>query len=130
MNDDITIPLIAVDDQLRSVFSEKTLQMSARGGMNITEQLPAHSCRLRHSAAGYCSDWHVAGDPTLIVIQQGVLRIYLRDNSYKDFKAGDCFIAQDYLPEGIAFSEQHGHRAEVLGEQDLYAAHLKLANSV
>jgi len=128
MKDKLTIPLITIDADRISIFSEKTVRLSARGGMNISDQLPTLSCRLRSSAASYSSDWHVAGDPTLIIIQQGTLRVYLQDTSYKDFSAGDQFIAQDALPEGVTFdSKQHGHRAEVIGSQDLQAVHVKLA---
>ena len=131
MSEGLNITLITIDDNLHSVFSEKTLSLSARGGMNITDQLPTLSCRLRTSAADYSSDWHLAGDPTLIIIQQGCLRIHLRNNSFKDFNPGDHFVAQDKLPAGITFdSALHGHKAEVIGEKSLQAVHVKLATSL
>ena len=42
-------------------------------------------------------------------------------------KAGDKFIAGDYMREGIEFSETlHGHQAEVIGTDTLKAVHIKL----
>jgi hypothetical protein len=81
------------------------------------------------SHPGYASDWHVAGDPTLILIRSGILRIGLRDDSYRDFVAGDVFIAQDRLPTNTDFNNSiHGHTAKVIGEHQLFALHLKLSS--
>ncbi len=100
-------------------------------GMLLTERIDAQNFRLRESSPGYCSAWHVAGDPTLIAIQQGVLRIILRDGSHRDFQSGDILIAQDHLPEGVLFDPgQHGHKAEVLGKKTLKAVHIKLSERV
>jgi hypothetical protein len=71
----------------------------------------------------------LSGDPTLIIIQKGILRISLQNGIYKDFKSGDMFIAADNLPENIVFDPKiHGHRAEVLGDETLLAVHIKLAD--
>lgn len=95
--------------------------------MLLTPQIPAVNLRLRQSPPGYSSDWHVAGDPTLIVIQQGCLRIGLRNGEYRDFAAGERFIAEDYLPASIEFdSSRHGHQAQVLGNTPFEAVHIKL----
>ncbi len=64
------------------------------------------------SYLGYFGDWHVAGDPTLIIIRLGILRSVVRDKSYRDLVAGDIFIAQDRLPDNIVFNKNvHGHKA-------------------
>jgi len=109
-----------------SFFEEIPFTLDQRGGMWISGQQQALNFRYRKSAVGYTSDWHVAGDPTLIIISQGTLRLYLRDGSQKDFSAGDHFIARDYLTPGSTFSTTHGHRAEVIGNQELHALHIKL----
>ena len=95
----LTLTQITVDEHFTSIFSDQEYPQIIRGGMLLTEQISALNLRLRESEVGYASDWHVAGDPTLILVQQGVLRILLRDGSAKDFSAGDAFIAQDYLPK-------------------------------
>ena len=127
MSDLFTLPIVTVDNDLVSIFSEQQYPSHQRGGMRLTEQIATANLRLRKSASGYSSDWHVAGDPTLIIIQQGVLRIILRNGEQRDFVAGDAFIAKDYLPDGIEFdTDKHGHRAEVIGHKALQATHIKL----
>lgn len=128
MKKTITIPTITVNQGFVSIFGEELYPQHTRGGMVLTDRIEAQNLRLRESAPGYQTDWHVAGDPTLIIIQQGVLRISLRDGSYKDFSTGAAFIARDYLPKELDFDpEIHGHRAEVLGTETFKAVHIKLA---
>lgn len=123
----ISIPTISVNEDFVTVFSEEAFPQHVRGGMNLTERIDAQNLRIRTSKAGYESDWHVAGDPTLIVIQRGILKITLRNGEHKDFSAGHMFIAKDYLPKHMPFdSEKHGHCAKVLGNETLLAVHIKL----
>ena len=110
-----------------SEFKEISFKKSDRNGMLLSERIPAQNFRLRESMPGYCTDWHLSGDPTLIIIQKGILRISLQSGIYKDFKSGDMFIAADNLPENIVFDPNiHGHRAEVIGDEPLLALHIKL----
>jgi hypothetical protein len=112
-----------------SYFNEITFKKNDRNGMLLTDKIPAQNFRLRESMPGYFTDWHLSGDPTLIIIQKGILRISLQNGIYKDFKSGDMFIAADNLPENIVFDPNiHGHRAEVLGDETLLAVHIKLAD--
>ena len=128
-NSQLNIPLLTVDDRQNSMFSEHIFEQADRGGMLLTDRINAQNFRLRQSEPGYEADWHMAGDPTLIAIQAGTLRIILRDGSHQDFKAGDMFIAADNLPEGMAFdAEKHGHQAKVVGDETLRAVHIKLGS--
>ena len=118
---------ICCDQSYISIFSENSFEKTARNGMLISDRIPAQNFRIRESMPGYCTDWHLAGDPTLIIIQKGILRISLQNGIYKDFKSGDMFIAADNLPENIVFDPNiHGHRAEVIGDEPLLALHIKL----
>ena len=95
----------------------------------LSHRIDAQNFRLRESEPGYETDWHLAGDPTLIIIRQGILRITLRNGSYLDFNAGDLFIAADNLPEDLVFDDKkHGHKAMVMGEETLQAVHIKLGS--
>jgi len=128
MSSEFTITTITVDENQRSVFTSESYPASWRSNMLLSEQVPALNFRWRTSDAGYSSSWHVAGDPTLIIVLSGVLRIILRDESYRDFKAGERFIAKDFLPSDCTFDNvAHGHRAEVLGDCSLEAIHIKLS---
>ena len=128
MPDLFSIDTIEVNEEGISVFSETDYPKEIRGGMHLTPRIDALNLRLRTSEPGYKTDWHLAGDPTLIIIQQGTLRIGLQNGETRDYKAGDAFIAKDQLPEAITFDPQkHGHRAEVIGHEVLKAVHIKLS---
>ncbi len=111
-----------------SVFKDITYSVDDYNGLFITDRIDALNFRHRMSKPGYFSSWHVAGDATLIIIRSGILRITLRNGDYRDFIAGDMFIAQDHLQENELFDEKiHGHTAELIGDETLLAVHLKLA---
>lgn len=123
----LEVSVITVDEAYRSVFRRHNLSLEIRGGMTLTNRIDALNFRLRESTPGYCSSWHVAGDPTMIAVQQGCLRIRLRNGDYHDFEAGDVFIAMDYLPAEVNFDDAvHGHMAETRGDQLFKAVHIKL----
>lgn len=121
------LPTITVNGDFVTIFEEEAFPQHTRGGMILTERIEAQNLRLRESAPGYQTDWHVAGDPTLIIIQQGSLRICLQNGDFRDFSKGEAFIAKDYLPAHINFDPAvHGHKAEVRGTDSLMAVHIKL----
>jgi hypothetical protein len=126
---DMVIPVLCNAQNGISRFIEKHYSLTDFNGLFISARQDALNFRHRMSQPGYFSDWHVAGDPTLIIIRAGVLRIGLRDQGFYDFAAGDMFIAQDKLPDNIEFDRQmHGHTAALVGDQGLLAVHLKLAS--
>lgn len=111
-----------------SFFSDIVYSLTDYNGLFITDRQDALNFRHRMSEPGYFSAWHIAGDPTLIIVRTGTLRITLRNGEYRDFSAGDMFIAQDRLQVGEVFDDQiHGHTAELVGDQSLFAVHIKLA---
>lgn len=112
-----------------SFFNDMAYSVEDYNGLFITDRIEAHNFRHRISQPGYISSWHVAGDPTLIIIRSGTLRITLRSGEYRDFSAGDLFVAEDRLQINEAFDDLvHGHRAELIGDQTLMAVHIKLAS--
>ena len=127
--DSFRIPAISTNEVHISVFSEKSFDQEVRGGMLLSGRIDAQNFRLRQSEPGYETGWHLAGDPTLIIVRAGILRIELRDGRYRDFQAGDLFVAADNLPVGISFdADIHGHKARVMGDQRLEAVHIKLSS--
>ena len=104
MNTHFKIPTITVNEDYISIFSEESFPEEVKGGMLLTERINAQNFRLRESKASYKADWHIAGDATLIIVQKGVLRITLQNKSYRDFKAGEMFIAKDDLPSDVSFN--------------------------
>ena len=110
-----------------SVFSSREIVLSGTPERMLSEQQSALNFRLRTSDKRYASDWHTAGDPTLLVILQGRIELALRDGSVAELGKGEMFVAEDYVVDGVKFCERHGHKARVIGDQDLLALHLKLA---
>ncbi len=125
---EITVTCVKNNGQDASFFAEENITLTGTEARQLSEQIGAINFRLRQSPCEYASDWHVAGDRTLLIILSGSVRITLRDGNYKDFAPGEMFIADDYLAEGIAFSDiAHGHCAEAIGVEPLKALHLKLS---
>jgi hypothetical protein len=122
-----TLPTLITDKHGTSVWTHHDWPIEQRGGMLLSPRIDCSSLRLRRSEPGYQADWHVAGDPTLIVIRSGRVRLILRDGSERAFGAGDAFIAADVVPDGQNFDPAlHGHRAEIAGDEPLEAIHIKL----
>ncbi|MBL1433374.1 MAG: hypothetical protein COC09_06405 [Gammaproteobacteria bacterium] len=122
------ITTIDIDEKGVSVFGETIHELDDRNGMFLSGPINALNFRLRKSHESYEADWHVAGDPTLLLIMAGTVRISLRNGDYRDFSVGDLFIAKDKLLAGGEFDcTRHGHRAEVIGGAPLSVVHIKLA---
>ncbi|MFT6033081.1 MAG: hypothetical protein ACI854_001614 [Arenicella sp.] len=109
-----------------SAFSVRSIELEGSSNWSLSAQQAALNFRLRSSLAPYQSDWHVAGDPTLLIILNGVIEIELRDGTAREFSAGDLFVAEDYLIDGMLFDYRHGHRARIIGQAELQAVHIKL----
>ncbi len=121
------IPTITNDGIGASSFSSRDIELKGEPIRQLSEQQNCVNFRLRRSTPDFLSDFHVAGDPTLLVILNGTVRIELRDGGILDFSAGDMFVAEDYLRAGVKFdSSVHGHRSEVIGGDVLEVLHLKL----
>lgn len=121
------LPVLMNGASGQSVWSERNWPTEPRGGLVLTPRIGCSSLRLRTSKPGYVSDWHVAGDATLIIVQRGGLGLELRDASTREFLPGEAFIAADRLDDGQAFDDTlHGHRARVISDENLEAVHIKL----
>ena len=121
------IPSVSNDGGNASYFDTHEIELSGEAPWMLSDQQAALNFRLRSSEAGYQSDWHVAGDPTLLIILDGIIEIELRSGESKKFSKGDMFVASDYLDGGVGFDNTLGHRAQVVGARTLQALHMKLA---
>jgi len=123
----ISIVCITNNGESASYFDQCDFTLSGNLQRQLSEQISAVNFRLRSSPTDYASDWHIAHDPTLLIILSGCMQIELRNGQQKQFRAGEMFIAQDYLVDGLRFdNELHGHRANVVGVEELKVLHLKL----
>ncbi len=127
MNQPFIIPTITTNENGISIFSTIDFSVQQRGGLFLTDQIGSKNFRLRKSDVGYETDFHLAGDATFIIIQKGSLKIELQNGDFKIFNPGDCFIAEDNLPEHIPYDIRvHGHKASVTSDEALQAIHIKL----
>ena len=122
----VNIDMITIDDDGRSIFAQIQHPLTDHNGMFISERQQSLNFRHRLSNAGYKSDWHTAGDPTLIIIMKGQITLELRSGEKKTFIAGQQFIAADYLLEDLEDESITGHRAYIEGREALQAVHIKL----
>lgn len=121
------ITSVTNNGQGSSFFSSRDVVLNGDEERMLSDQIPALNFRLRSSSSSYTSDWHVAGDPTLLVMLAGTIRIHLRNGDFRDFSEGQMFIAEDYLaPDTLFDNVLHGHRAEVVGGHEISVLHLKL----
>ncbi len=124
----MSIVSLSNDGYGASVFSTTNIDLTGEESRRLSEQIGAVNFRLRSSSADYASGFHVAGDPTLLIILSGTMVIRLPNGESQSFSAGDMFIAEDYLADGVEFEQgKHGHMAEIAGDQPLNAIHLKLS---
>ena len=126
-HDQYTLPTLVTSKDGKTVWTQRNWDKEIRGGMNLSPRIDCTSLRLRTSEPDYTADWHVAADPTLIVVRHGQIKLILRDASDRVFGPGDAFIAADHVPDGQTFDPTlHGHRAEVVGNEPFEAIHVKL----
>ncbi len=124
----LSVPTVRNDGEGPSFFSQREIQLSGDDWRRLSDRIPAENFRLRTSSPDYHSAFHVAGDPTLLIILSGVVSIELRNGERRDFSAGELFVAEDYLLQNQEFDQmKHGHKAKVISDEPLVALHLKLS---
>lgn len=121
------LPTISNDGHGASYFGHRDIELNGNITRQLSDQISAVNFRLRQSES-YSSAYHVAGDPTLLIVLTGTMRIELPNGEAREFTQGDLYIAEDYLEAGVTFDETlHGHRAQMIGDIPYRAVHIKLA---
>ena len=121
------VTTITNDGQGPSFFSSREIELNGDITRQLSDQIDAVNFRLRRSE-NYSAGFHVAGDPTLLIVLAGTMRITLPSGESCDFTQGDMYIAEDYLAAGVAFETGlHGHSAKTIGDVPYSAVHLKLS---
>jgi len=122
------IVCITNDGKNTSYFDKRNFDLNGNSHRMLSEQISAVNFRLRTSDTSYASDWHVAGDPTLLIVLSGCIQIELRNGETKQFSRGEMFIAEDFLANEVDYNENiHGHKAKALSGDKLEVLHLKLS---
>ncbi len=123
----IEVPSITSDGYGASYFSHREFELRGDQHRCLSEQIPALNFRLRTSPVGYVSEFHVAGDPTLLIILRGAFVVRLRSGDERVYSAGEMFVAEDFIAREVAQDDEvHGHQGLVTGSLALEALHLKL----
>lgn len=123
----MSLPTISNDGKGASFFDTREVTLNGDLTRQLSDQIPSINFRLRRSE-NYGSDYHVAGDPTLLIVLSGTIRIELPSGETREFSQGDLYVAEDYLDTGIKFKQGlHGHRAEMVGNTPYKAVHIKLS---
>ena len=65
----LNVPILCNVKTERSYFTEQQYCINDYNGLFISPRQPALNFRHRIREPGYFSDWHMAGDPTLIMIR-------------------------------------------------------------
>ena len=90
MNNDNTVQTttsvvcITSDGDNPSYFDQRDIELSGDQQRVLSEQIQALNFRLRESPSSYVSGWHVANDPTLLIILSGSISIELRNGKIKN----------------------------------------------
>ena len=122
----MTLPTISNDGKGASFFGSREITLEGELMRQLSDQITAVNFRLRHSE-NYSSDYHVAGDPTLLIVLSGTIKIELPTGETREFSQGDLYVAEDYLEADVKLKKGvHGHRAEMIGDTPYKAVHIKL----
>ena len=86
----------------------------------LSKLFPSAGYQLRHSPAGFRSQWHCTPHPQWVFILEGEMEIGLRDGATRVFRPGEHFFSADTLPEGATFDTGvHGHWSAQRGARAL-----------
>ena len=115
------------DHDGRARFREQAIGLSEGTPKALLSPLrPSGGMQLRHSPAGFASDFHCTGAPQWVFILSGAMEIGLQDGSSRVFLPGSHFYSADMLPAGATFDPaQHGHRSRQLGSESLVTAFVR-----
>jgi hypothetical protein len=92
----------------------------------LSEVFSSSGYQLRHSPAGFRSQWHCTPKPQWVFILGGEMEIGLQDGSSRLFKPGEHFFSADTLPDGATFDPKvHGHWSAQRGASPLVTLFVK-----
>jgi hypothetical protein len=91
----------------------------------LSEIMDSHGHQLRHSPAGFHSEFHCTKEPQYVFILQGQMKITLRNDTYKIFEPGQHFYSNDVCPIGQEISDIYGHKSENVSDVPLITLFIK-----
>ncbi len=119
--------ILYTDTDGRARFREQAIALTeGKPQAMLSPLLPSGGLQLRHSPAGFRSDFHCTGDPQWVFILGGQMEIGLQDGSSRVFGPGQHFFSADTLPAGAGFDPTlHGHWSRQVGPDPLVTAFVR-----
>lgn len=71
-----------------------------RGQLQLSAPVKAQSLLIHEFDEKFRMDWHNPPQAQLVVVLDGELQVELKDNTAKNFKAGEMFLSQDLTGTG------------------------------
>ena len=99
--------VLYTDRDGRAKWREEALALSEGTPQAMLSKLfPSAGYQLRHSPAGFRSQWHCTPHPQWVFILEGEMEIGLREGAARVFRPGEHFFSADTLPEGATFDAE------------------------
>lgn len=118
---DFTKTVLFTDTDGRAKFREETVALlEGTPQSQLSTLMASGGYQLRHSPAGFRSQFHCSGHNQWVFILNGHMEIGLQDGTSRVFSRGDHFYSADTLPAGATFDAKvHGHWSRQLGDEPL-----------
>ncbi len=116
------------DHDGRAKFRELAIALTEGNPQSMLSRLmPATGVQLRHSPAGFRSQWHCSPQGQWVFVLGGQMEVGLQDGTSRVFSAGQHFFSADTLPDGATFDASvHGHWSRQVGDDPLVTLSVKV----
>lgn len=127
----LNIPFLYTNQRGFAEFLDREVLLSEVSSVvELSSVFESTGFQLRKSPEGAEKDFHCTerDDCQLVIVQQGLMQIELRDETLRTFSPGQGFLSMDFVPEGQEFEpELHGHKSRaVKGSGELITLFVKV----
>jgi hypothetical protein len=113
--------ILYTDTDGQAKFREESIPLGEGSPQAMLSRLfPSDGLQLRHSPAGFRSQFHCSPHVQWVFILGGEMEIGLQDGTSRIFKPGEHFYSADLLPPRATFDAAvHGHWSRQVGADPL-----------
>ena len=113
--------ILYTDTDGHAKFREESVPLGEGSTQAMLSRLfPSGGFQLRHSPAGFRSQFHCSPHAQWVFILSGEMEIGLQDGTSRIFRPGGHFYSADLLPQGATFDAAvHGHWSRQVGADPL-----------
>lgn len=124
----LLLPELFTDFDGRAKFRD--IQMPLREGTSaaaLSSLSLGQGYQFRQSPVDFRSNFHCTTMPQWLIVLSGAMEIGLQDGTTRVFRAGQCFLSNDTLPDGAVFDASvHGHWSAQAGDEALVTVFVRL----